>query len=64
MWTSPFVLHEMPAMPLGIALRSGFAMNAQIQKRLRKRFFLESSKTNESVDSHKIRMRRRRYMVW
>jgi hypothetical protein len=28
---------EMPAMPLGIALRSGFAMNAQIQKRLRKR---------------------------
>jgi hypothetical protein len=28
---------EMPSMPLGIALRSGFAMNAQIQKRLRQR---------------------------
>jgi hypothetical protein len=43
---------EMPA--VGYRLRSGFALNAQIQKRLRKRFFLVGSKTNESVDSHKI----------
>jgi hypothetical protein len=37
----------MPAMPLGIALRSGFAMNAQNVEK--KECFRVGFKTNESV---------------